>query len=227
MTVALRLLKSSPELNGRIGTIKGFNTTSGRFAVALDPTGLASPELGTVSMLENARVVHVKPANLLKSEALRRAATQPGDTDITELDQAATAIVMQTFRDLGEQITGFLEGRPPKGVLDGTMKLLDTSTAPPGVVTRFEDKEAEGIADMEPEEMTYRLPVPDVGGFAYAVVYRGARGVCKIQTSYRKECSPTEKHFAYDLSETGRALAEAAEAAAPTSSSSRHVNVEQ
>ena len=189
--VVVRRLVSAPELNGRSGVVEAFDATSCRFTVRLHPSGIASEAQGRVAVLQNERVINVKATHLdMFDLQLHDTGAAPERQDMSHLSHAQHAITKQAMQDFMSDLRRMLDDTAPQApvcVRNGTCVMAELDSVPQDVVTGIK-----GMPDMEPENVVYRVPVAGVGGFIYAVVYRG-RGLIKLATVYRKTVGENEK----------------------------------
>ena len=189
--VVVRRLVSAPELNGRSGVVEAFDATSCRFTVRLHPSGIASEAQGRVAVLQNERVINVKATHLdMFDLQLHDTGAAPERQDMSHLSHAQHAITKQAMQDFMSDLRRMLDDTAPQApvcVRNGTCVMAELDSVPRDVVTGIK-----GMPDMEPENVVYRVPVAGVGGFIYAVVYRG-RGLIKLATVYRKTVGENEK----------------------------------
>ena len=197
--VVVRRLVSAPELNGRSGVVEAFDATSCRFTVRLHPSGIASEAQGRVAVLQNERVINVKATHLdMFDLQLHDTGAAPERQDMSHLSHAQHAITKQAMQDFMSDLRRMLDDTAPQApvcVRNGTCVMAELDSVPQDVVTGIK-----GMPDMEPENVVYRVPVAGVGGFIYAVVYRG-RGLIKLATVYRKTVGENEKLLKVQLHE--------------------------
>lgn len=197
MRVVVHGLVSAPELNGRAGNVEGYNAGSGRFAVRLGASGVASAEQDAVAALQNERVVNVKGKNL---SSMEMAEVWPGDDgscqDYASLPHSHKALVRQAMQDAGADL-GRLYGAEsgtiemPVCMRNGTCKLVELASAPADVVVGFEG--------FKSEEAVYRVPAPaGVGGFLYIAIFKG-KGQIKTRITYRASAGEVERHHQYGM----------------------------